>query len=77
MTACQTLICLYEQEDVYIDLIVCDSNCEKRIAQIAQKKDIYVGMSGLRTQQRQNVGLMKMYKLFDERLTVQKSDFVN
>ena len=41
----KALICMYEM-DVYIDLIVCGSNCEDYILRIADKKDITVGMSG-------------------------------
>ena len=41
----KALICMYEM-DVYIDLIVCGSNCEEYILRIADKKDITVGMSG-------------------------------
>ncbi len=41
----KALICLLKS-DAYIDLIVCGPNCEKYILQIADKKDITVGMSG-------------------------------
>lgn len=42
----KALICLYKLPEVYIDLIVCGSNCEKWIAEISSLKDIHVGMSG-------------------------------
>lgn len=42
----KALICLYKLPEVYIDLIVCGSNCEKWIAEIAGRKDIHIGMSG-------------------------------
>ncbi len=41
----KALICMYKT-DAYIDLIVCGANCEKWIVQIAEEKDITVGMSG-------------------------------
>ncbi|MCD7808752.1 MAG: DUF4869 domain-containing protein [Erysipelotrichaceae bacterium] len=41
----KALICMYKS-DAYIDLIVCGPNCEKWILEIAQNKDIIVGMSG-------------------------------
>lgn len=41
----KALICMYKS-DAYIDLIVCGPNCEKWILEIAQNKDVIVGMSG-------------------------------
>lgn len=42
----KALICLYKCELAYIDLIVCGENCEKWIKDIAELRDITVGMSG-------------------------------
>ena len=37
---------MYEESDFYTDLIVCDSNCESLILDIAEKKDIFCCLSG-------------------------------
>ncbi|MEZ3468025.1 MAG: DUF4869 domain-containing protein [Schaedlerella sp.] len=42
----KALICMYELDDFYVDLIVCGKNCEKWIAEIAEKKDFRASMSG-------------------------------
>lgn len=42
----KTLICMYELDDFYVDLITCGPNCQKWIARIASVKDVTVGMSG-------------------------------
>lgn len=42
----KALICMYELDDFYVDLIVCGKNCEKWIAEIAQKKDVKASLSG-------------------------------
>lgn len=42
----KALILLYEEDDFYTDLIVCGSNCEELILDIAEKKDILCALSG-------------------------------
>jgi hypothetical protein len=42
----KALICMYKLEDFYVNLIVCGKNCEKWIAEIAEKKDIHTSLSG-------------------------------
>jgi len=42
----KTLILMYKEDDFYADLIVCGSNCESLILEIAQQKDISCSLSG-------------------------------
>lgn len=42
----KALICMYKLDDFYVDLIVCGKNCEKWIAEIANKKEIKASLSG-------------------------------
>ena len=42
----KTLILMYKEDGFYADLIVCGSNCEKLILDIAQQKDISCSLSG-------------------------------
>lgn len=42
----KALILLYEEDDFYTDLIVCGSNCEDLILDIAERKDIFCCLSG-------------------------------
>ena len=37
---------MYKEDDFYADLIVCGSNCESLILEIAQQKDISCSLSG-------------------------------
>ena len=42
----KALILMYEEEDFYTDLIVCGTNCESLILDMAQQKDISCSLSG-------------------------------
>lgn len=42
----KTLILMYKEEGFYVDLIVCGSNCESLILDIAKEKDISCSLSG-------------------------------
>lgn len=42
----KALICMYKMDDFYVDLIVCGKNCERWIAEIADKKEIYASLGG-------------------------------
>ena len=42
----KALICLYELDDFYVDLIVCGRNCEEFILDIARQKDVKCSLSG-------------------------------
>lgn len=42
----KTLILLYETDDFYPDLIVCGSNCENLLLEIAEVKNIHCSLSG-------------------------------
>ena len=42
----KALILMYEEEGFYTDLIVCGTNCESLILDMAQQKDIFCSLSG-------------------------------
>ena len=42
----KTLVLMYKEDDFYPDLIVCGSNCENLILDMAQHKDISCSLSG-------------------------------
>lgn len=42
----KALMLMYKEDGFYTDLIVCGSNCEKLILDIAEKKDIRCSLSG-------------------------------
>ena len=42
----KALILMYKENDFYVDLIVCGSNCESLILEMAERKDITCSLSG-------------------------------